>query len=63
MVPDEDLQVGDMVYVLGWKRIVAIEPYRGPHTDICFAIAKTVPGTGFSLCYGTETARQMAGRK
>ena len=52
---DEDLKVGDMVRVLGWKRITAIHKYTGPLTDIVFAIADTVPGAGFSLCYGCET--------
>lgn len=47
--PNEELKVGDMVYVLGWKRITAIRPYTGPLVDILFAIADTVPGCGFSL--------------
>lgn len=54
---NEDLRVGDVVNVLGWKRIVAIRPYRGPLTDIIFALADTVPGVGFSLERGGYTER------
>ena len=59
MVRDEDLRVGDMVYVCGWKRITAIRPYEGSLCDYVFGLADTVPGCGFSLCHGqeTETAR------
>ena len=54
---NEDLRVGDMVYVLGWKRITAIRPYPkdGPLFDIIFALADTVPGVGFSLERDGET--------
>jgi hypothetical protein len=51
---NEDLKVGDMVNVLGIKRISAIRPYRGPHAFI-FAVADTVPGGGFSLERGGYT--------
>jgi hypothetical protein len=58
-IPDEELRVGDMVHVLGWKRITAIWPYKGPHEDILFALADTTPGVGFSLERGgmTKVAR------
>ena len=56
-VRNEDLRVGDYVYVLGIKRIVAIKPYTGPLEDIIFAIADTVPGVGFSLERGGYTTR------
>ena len=49
MIANEELRVGDMVDVLGWKRVVAIRPYRGPLADIIVAIVDTVPGVGFSL--------------
>lgn len=55
-VPNEDLRVGDLVYVLGWKRIVAIRPYVGPH-DFIFGVVDTVPGVGFSLERGGTTLR------
>jgi len=51
---NEDLKVGDMVDVLGIKRVTAIRPYRGPHAFI-FALADTVPGVGFSLERGGYT--------
>lgn len=54
-VKNEELRVGDMVNVLGWKRITNIRPYNGPLTDIIFAIADTVPGVGFSLEKGGWT--------
>jgi hypothetical protein len=57
-VPNEDLRVGDMVNVLGWKRITRIVPYDGPLKDIIFAVADTVPGVGFSLERGGETETQ-----
>lgn len=47
-VRDADLRVGDMVDVLGWKRIVAIDPYTGPHAFV-IGVARTVPGGSFSL--------------
>jgi hypothetical protein len=56
-VRDEDLRVGDMVRGLVWGRIIAIEPYDGPLKDIIFAIAKMVPGGGFSLERGGYTER------
>jgi hypothetical protein len=56
-VPNETLQVGDMVQALGWKRITVIRPYRGPLTDIIFAIADTDTGVGFSLEKGGYTTR------
>lgn len=56
-VKDEELREGDMVYVFGWKRIVKIKPYDGPLKDIVFALADTVPGVGFSLCFGSYTTR------
>ena len=57
-VDHTELKVGDMVDVLGWKRIVAIRPYRGPHRSLgCFAIADTVPGVGFSLWSGQMVER------
>ena len=56
-VRDEDLRPGDMVHVLGWKRITAIHPYDGPLRDITFALADTVPGVGFSLERGGVTVR------
>ena len=55
-VPDEELRVGDMVYVLGVKRITAISPYKGPY-DFIIGIAETVPGVGFSLERGGYTRR------
>lgn len=55
-VPDEELRVGDMVDVLGVKRIIAIRPYVGPH-DFIIGIADTVPGVGFSLERGGYTRR------
>lgn len=57
-VPDADLVVGDMIDVLGVKRITAIEPYDGPH-DFVIAIAKTVPGGAFSLT-DTGMTRRVA---
>jgi hypothetical protein len=58
-VRNEDLLVGDLVDVLGTKRITAIRPYTGPLRDIIFALADTEPGCGFSLERGgyTETLR------
>jgi hypothetical protein len=53
--PDEDLKVGDVVQVLGKKRITAIRPYQGPHRDIIFALADTDIGVGFSLEIGGYT--------
>jgi hypothetical protein len=58
-VPDRDLRAGDLVDVLGWKRIVAIRPYTGP-LDFVIGLADTVPGVGFSLTdtgYTTRVAR------
>lgn len=54
-VKNEELRVGDVVDVLGWKRITAIHPYRGPLADIIFATADTTPGCGFSLERGGYT--------
>ncbi len=58
-IKNEDLGEGDVVDVLGWKRITAIRPYVGPLTHIIFAVADTVPGVGFSLERGgcTEVER------
>ena len=58
-VRNEDLQVGDMVHVMGWKRVIAIRPYTGPHAFV-FALADTVPGVGFSLERGGYTCRSKA---
>jgi hypothetical protein len=55
-VPDRDLRVGDMVDVLGWKRIVAIQPYDGPHGFV-LGIAETVPRGPFSLTDNGYTTR------
>jgi hypothetical protein len=52
---NEDLKVGDIIDVLGIKRITAIRPYEGPLRDIIFALADTVPGVGFSLERGGMT--------
>jgi hypothetical protein len=61
-VPDEDIVVDDMVYVLGWKRITGIRPYTGP-LDCVFAIADTDTGVGFSLCYGATTSRRKVSER
>jgi hypothetical protein len=55
-VPNESLKVGDMVDALGWKRIVAIRPYRGPF-DFILGIVDTDAGCGFSLERGGYTLR------
>lgn len=55
-VKNEALRPGDVVHVLGVKRITAIRPYRGPFNFI-FAIADTAPGVGFSLEKGGYTDR------
>lgn len=58
-VRDEDIKVGDFVELLGtWRRVVSISPYTGPH-DFIFGIAKTEPGSGFSLCRGSYTNRAI----
>jgi len=54
-IPDEDLKVGDVVQVLGKKRITAIHPYDGPLKEIIFARADTDIGVGFSLEIGGYT--------
>lgn len=54
-VRNEDLKVGDVVDVLGAKRITKIVPYRGPLSDIIFASASTDLGGGFSLEIGGYT--------
>lgn len=58
---DEDLKVGDVVNVLGRKRITAIRPYAGPLVDIIFALADTDTGPGFSLERGGWTERLEVG--
>lgn len=55
-VQDSQIEVGDMVDVLGWRRVTAIRPYTGP-LDFVIGIAETVPGTGFSLTDGGYTKR------
>ena len=55
---NEDLKVGDLIQLwCGVERIARIEPYRGPLTDIVFAIAYFAgPGNrGFSLEIGGYT--------
>ena len=54
-VRNEDLRPDDVVLALGRKRIVAIRPYKGPLTDIIFALADTDIGCGFSLEIGGYT--------
>lgn len=55
-IRDEDLRVGDSVRLVGGvRRITAIRPYRGPLTDIVFALADCDAGPGFSLCSGSYT--------
>ena len=54
---NEDLVAGDVVKIWGtpaWNTITKIEPYRGPLTDIVFAIAHLAggPHRGFSLEIG-----------
>jgi hypothetical protein len=56
-VPNEDLKVGDVVRVLGPKRIMAIRPYTGPLVDIIFALVDTDIGPGFSLERGGWTEK------
>lgn len=56
-VRNEDLKVGDVVQVLGRKRITEIRPYKGPLIDIIFALADTDTGPGFSLERGGWTER------
>lgn len=56
-VPNEELRPGDLVDVLGIKRITRIRPYDGPHRSFIFALADTVPGVGFSLERGGTTRR------
>ena len=51
----EELAVGDVVAGLLGKvdgRLMAIEPYSGPLTDIVMAIGTFVPGGRYSLCHG-----------
>lgn len=59
-----DLAVGDTIVLwCGTKRVVAIEPYRGPLADIVVAIATYAPGgasrpTGaISICKGDYFTR------
>lgn len=61
IVPNEALRVDDIVDVLGWKRVCAIRPYRGPLAFI-FALVDTVPGTGFSLERGGYITRVVSAR-
>lgn len=47
-VPNEVIRAGDVVRVIGQScyTIDSIERYRGPLTDIVFAIANFRPGAG-----------------
>lgn len=56
MAPDATIREGDVVYVLGWKRVARIEPYTG-RLKGCIGLVTTVPGAGFSLWDGMETER------
>jgi hypothetical protein len=55
-VPDAALNVGDLVDVLGLKRITAIRPYHGP-LDCIVGLVDTDVGCGFSLERGGYTRR------
>jgi hypothetical protein len=55
-VRDEDLKPGDVVFVLGKKRITRISPYRGPLKG-CIGLADTDSGPGFSLWSSGTTER------
>ena len=55
----EDIRVGDVLALwCGQKTVVRIEAYRGPLSEIVFAIARYVPSAGafaeggISLCRG-----------
>lgn len=57
-VPNEELQVGDVISIWTHERkhrICAIRPYTGPLKDIVFAILETDLGTSMSLEIGGMT--------
>lgn len=56
-VPDEDLREGDVVDVLGVKRILRIRAYEGPLKGIVLGLVDTAPGCGFSIVKGGRTRR------